>query len=859
MLLLQSPAVNKTTSLAFRDVRGCLTITHTNCYKGLFNPSWSVLPVRDPQQENLVNSLCPESTSIETFRTSDFSQKTSKNNAMKTPGMVPATLLVLLQLFSGFPECSTSSDEDSTDQAFLYPTYVQRFQILSQLVFQARDPEFEKNLFQFQKEVSKGLNSLTNVQDGWAAPCYEKQVVSAVCANHTTAIVNGVLANQLWASQFLDAMGKPPAGLLQGATHWPGAYEQCMSLRVGPFPNDTHLPPFSGKYCTASVRRTPTASLPINSIQLGICIPDSCSATDMTILIRQYLTKNKRTEKVSVTCIAQEDDLDTKAIVAIVICSALLACMAVGTVLDVLLIQRPKWQQQQQQQHQPHQQQQQQHQQSDAVTTNGHSIEESLPLVAKKRATKASVPEVGTCSKLLMSFSVYTNAVKLLSTDQPAGSLTCVHGIRFLSMTWVVLGHAFAFIGYFSVNSYTYTAKVNKRWTFQAISNATVSVDSFFVLSGLLVSYLTLKEMKKKGVRLNWFLFYFHRFWRLTPAYMLVIMVFTCLSPYWGSGPFWSGSNVGDRRNCEDKWWTNLLYINNLVHSDKQCLGQSWYLANDMQFYILSPLIFVPFYFSPLLGCISSAVFVLTSTITPGVLESNQHFSPGAFAQVDGTPPTEDMFSYLYAKPWNRMGPYVIGLMTGYVLFYCDCKLRINKFLNLFLWAVATGTAMAILYGLYDASNGHPLTVEVAAFYSAVTRTVWGACVAWVVIACCTGNGGLVNMLLSWKGLVPLSRLTYTIYLLHIMIMDLFMMNQQTLFYMSDINIVMFFLGILVVSYLAAFVTSLAFEAPMMGLEKILFRRGAGAKEPAAGEKSVLKHSYYTNGAANFSETKLYH
>lgn len=27
-----------------------------------------------------------------------------------------------------------------------------------------------------------------------------------------------------------------------------------------------------------------------------------------------------------------------------------------------------------------------------------------------------------------------------------------------------------------------------------------------------------------------------------------------------------------------------------------QCLGQSWYLANDMQFYILSPLIFMPLY-----------------------------------------------------------------------------------------------------------------------------------------------------------------------------------------------------------------------------------------------------------------------
>ncbi len=31
--------------------------------------------------------------------------------------------------------------------------------------------------------------------------------------------------------------------------------------------------------------------------------------------------------------------------------------------------------------------------------------------------------------------------------------------------------------------------------------------------SGFLVSYLTLKEMKKKG-KVSWLLFYFHRFWR---------------------------------------------------------------------------------------------------------------------------------------------------------------------------------------------------------------------------------------------------------------------------------------------------------------------------------------------------------
>ena len=37
-----------------------------------------------------------------------------------------------------------------------------------------------------------------------------------------------------------------------------------------------------------------------------------------------------------------------------------------------------------------------------------------------------------------------------------------------------------------------------KRWSFMVITNATVSVDSFFVLSGLLTCYLFLKELDKK-------------------------------------------------------------------------------------------------------------------------------------------------------------------------------------------------------------------------------------------------------------------------------------------------------------------------------------------------------------------------
>ena len=63
-----------------------------------------------------------------------------------------------------------------------------------------------------------------------------------------------------------------------------------------------------------------------------------------------------------------------------------------------------------------------------------------------------------------------------------------------------------------------------------------------------------------------------------------------------GSGPFWSqviGITTG---YCKRHWWTNLLYINNLLYYDEACVGQTWYLACDMQFFLVSPLVFFPLY-----------------------------------------------------------------------------------------------------------------------------------------------------------------------------------------------------------------------------------------------------------------------
>ena len=46
---------------------------------------------------------------------------------------------------------------------------------------------------------------------------------------------------------------------------------------------------------------------------------------------------------------------------------------------------------------------------------------------------------------LLSSFSVYTNGQQLFRISEAGSQLTCLHGLRFFSMCWVVLCHAYGF------------------------------------------------------------------------------------------------------------------------------------------------------------------------------------------------------------------------------------------------------------------------------------------------------------------------------------------------------------------------------------------------------------------------------
>lgn len=82
---------------------------------------------------------------------------------------------------------------------------------------------------------------------------------------------------------------------------------------------------------------------------------------------------------------------------------------------------------------------------------------------------------------------------------------------------------------------------------------------------------------------------------------------------------------------------------------------------------------------------------------------------------------------------------------------------------------------------------------------------------------------GFINRLLSWKGFLPLSRLSYCVYLIHYSYLDVFYASNRKLVYYTFLSQLTTYFGILATVFGLAFVVSITVEASFLNLEKLVF------------------------------------
>ncbi|EDW67402.2 uncharacterized protein Dvir_GJ24123 [Drosophila virilis] len=602
-----------------------------------------------------------------------------------------------------------------------------------------------------------------------------------LCLADMTQLMAGLTSGKLWTIKMFDSWGSFPKGLLYGNLIDMGNYDECVGINKAISDNYN----IQGKYCRAKL----TLVEPALKLQVGICLPASCSAANMNTFLKQLIKKliglNINTHFVSEDACrtADREPFDGLTIFTIVLLSVLGAVAVLATICDYFLFEDQK----------------------------------KLPFLIK-------------------AFSIRANSRALFCLVEPNSKpnvIDCLHGMRCLSLIWVIFGHEYI-IAMIAPNMNFLTVY---RWFEKPFSNfitrGVFSVDTFLFLSGLLLVVISMRSLERTKGRLNIPLMYLHRYLRLTPIVAVAILIYMKLLPYLGDGPMFNSIHFDDYSRCERTWFWSLLYLQNYATAEL-CISHTWYLAVDMQLYILSPIFLLALYKWGKKAAAGIFVFMLllSACLFSTMMTNKQGLLAGEGQRK------------LYFATHTHAAPWLIGALFGYFLHVNRNKnFQLSRIMIWLGWLISLTLIFTSIFALHASAqwSAPNLTLLEAASYYTLSRIAWPLALCWVVFACMRGYGGLANSFLSSPMWQPLSKLSYCAYIFHIVVQQTNVGRIRTSLYFSDYDLMLLFWGTFAFTVLMAYVMYIIVEAPFGVLETMLMpNRRAAPKATNPVESSVV-------------------
>jgi len=315
-----------------------------------------------------------------------------------------------------------------------------------------------------------------------------------------------------------------------------------------------------------------------------------------------------------------------------------------------------------------------------------------------------------------------------------------------------------------------------------AIINGSVGVDIFFALSGWLITWLLLQERKRTG-SLDLRSFYIRRIFRILPLYLVVLAAY-CFVAYvlHLGGP--STSREMDRA------FAYLATMNSEYRPDSagNIYGHAWTLGIEEKFYLFWPALML------LAGCNRMVSWALAIGLAI-------------------------LFAYL-APHFGLVARGYFGLGFGALLaslVHRNASLQ-GRLAHLSLgWAILAALAVAYAASLRDIYD-YRVNMVVSALGGLLIATIWFN----------AGQG--VSRFLSIRPLAFLGRLTYALYLIHVLAVNVVIAGLQKL------GVSLHWSAIFAITYAVAIVGAIVLheilEKPMITAgRRIVSRRRAAGKD----------------------------
>lgn len=647
--------------------------------------------------------------------------------------------------------------------------------------------------------------------------------VSVECRVGLLRTLRAFLNLELWALRLFDASGKFPTGALQGARADMGAFDECLDT----VEYDEHGQVRTrGQYCNLVlyVKNSTAMESNIDFLsgalhptflyfknffimenlalgRIGMCFIDSCCQDDMQALVDTLKLSSLRLEVSN--CVTSLRERWT------------LTQIAIASLLGVLLV----------------------------VVISATIVEH----IMNKRMKDCKKP--GTMNAFLGAFSATSNTRDLLKVADRAEAelhaMQFLHGMRLLSMLHIVLGHLYTTLS----DSWTPLQNllmVSREWTYIVAAAGFNSVDTFFFLSGFLLCFTVTKQ--KRNGPIVFITDVVRRLIRICVPLFFVIMCLYLL-PRIVTGPDAKGGFQKLFDEVDRHGWHMLLHTRNFYENTVyDVFVHTWYLSADFQLYVvaLPTLLILKGHKTALVAAFAVYSFICCAVGTWVV--ARQHLLPIMIFPGPVVPLLTTTMNEFYLRPYYHAVCYFSGCMT-FLLMADFRRAKITKDMQLACWCISVSCGLISVFAKmawYRSPN--PVSEPVTLIVAFSDRILWSVFIAWVTLACSSGRGGFIGRFFSWNAFVPLSKLSFGVYLIHLPFMHLMLHASKERVYWSMFNVSTLGFGVLVWSFLLSYLAYLVCEGPTSKLNSLMFgriigrgdaRKNAEVTEP--GSKSAMK------------------
>ncbi|CAH1235888.1 unnamed protein product [Diabrotica balteata] len=455
----------------------------------------------------------------------------------------------------------------------------------------------------------------------------------------------------------------------------------------------------------------------------------------------------------------------------------------------------------------------------------------------KNREDEGFYKNTSTAGKIILSFSIMSNwnKLKTVPTGPKFERLRPVQGLRVYLSILVILVHTGLSQVAIPVTNPKFLEDINDYPDFlNEIPKRGIFLLSFFFLMSAWMVIMPLLAKRDQNEDLS-VKFVIHsiikRYIRLLPTVAIIVGFYATWFRHIPFGPFFRGM-CGESERCRKNWWPIFLFIQNHYDRYFMCHIVSWYLAVEMQYYIITLFLFI-FILKRKISIPLTVGVLLTLNVIWDFLDHWRHGYPST---LSGRP--EEIYAIVFnQKPqWHdhfanyhgNASGYILGLGFGYVFYTYSNKQIFDTKWKKIVWAILSFGPVLLttnlpLYYDVDATPAH------SAVWVALTKPLFSLGMGFMVLGLAEGLGGPLRSILNWGPLYVLGKLSFCLYIGHSVYQNIRIGIMRTPEYPSYFNLVKLLSSDVLIGFLGALWLSLFFEMPF---NELVNRLSKGSKRP---------------------------